>query len=249
MSTNLLIAWDNLVTKDTTTITASTSNPLYPIDLVATNFRQNRWHSTGLDEWIKFSWGSGSGVSCIVLQDHNLTEDATIMLYGSDDGSSFEALVPISITGDPIVMYTENPQFSYHKLTIQDPTNPDGYVSIGHIFMGTHIECSKNYDYGWSRTKKPMSSKVRTPNGISHTAVRPSYTELKLPFTYVPDDLYQQLLEFSDSVDIHTPFFVTTDHDVTVSGTTYFVTFTSPPDYKNIPPTLWNFEFVLEEEL
>lgn len=56
---------------------------------------------------------------------------------------------------------------SYWRLELNDPTNPDGYMQMGRLFMGKRFVPSKNMDYGLKMgISEDNTSIIESPTGI-----------------------------------------------------------------------------------
>lgn len=95
--------------------------------------------------WIRFDLGSPKTVTSVILQYHNFTSSATITLQAnsSDTWSSPSFSQTLSWASEVILAYT-NLTYRYVRLVIDDPTNPDGYIRIGNVFLGTYLELSRS---------------------------------------------------------------------------------------------------------
>jgi hypothetical protein len=252
LPTGLIIAYDNLVELSTTVVTATSQAAKFPAINVKSGFRQVRWRSTGLsNQYIMFDFGEEKDFGAVILTNHNLTSSAIVNLRGSTDGfvSSDDLLTPVQVTGDPIVMYSGNNYYRYAALEITDTDNTNSYVSIGKIFLGTYITSRKNYDYGWSTKKIDLSQEIMSLNGVTHTNVKPKFTTIPLPFTYVDDEQKREIEVLESVVGTSYPFFITLDPDLEPSGSTYYVKFAELPQYVNEKPFLWNYSLAFKENL
>ena len=54
----------------------------------------------------------------------------------------------------------------YWRLSIADPGNPDGYIEIGELYLGSYLELSKTYDEGFSEKTAFLLDRNRTPYGV-----------------------------------------------------------------------------------
>lgn len=138
------------------------------------------WQSTGkTSEWIQFDCGAGKTtlIDTFALIGTNLTTSATINLYGYGGSSS---AAPVSWVGVPLltnipmpsnpleenVIYIAPSQpidaFRHFRITISDPTNPDGVLRIGRCIAGastifTTENCLENVSYKKENYKDEFS--------------------------------------------------------------------------------------------
>ncbi len=113
---------------------------------------------------INIDLGSAQEVKSLILFDHNLTSAATITLIGVEPPLFSE---PITWADDKILHYLSVATTKrYWQLQITDAANPDGYIDIGEIFLGTYMELSRNYKYGFQKGISLLSDSNKTPYGV-----------------------------------------------------------------------------------
>jgi len=114
---------------------------------------------------INIDLGSAREVKALVLYDHNLTSAATITLIGVDPTILNES---VTWAADKILHYLAAATTKrYWQIQITDDTNPDGYIRIGELFMGSYMELSKHYTEGYSKGFSLLYDENKTPYGVS----------------------------------------------------------------------------------
>lgn len=83
----------------------------------------------------------GVFLDTIAILNHNLTSSATVLLQGSTSATFGTVGISISMQVTPDNMYWISPElpnngYRYWRLVIDDPTNDDGFVSIGTVVFG-----------------------------------------------------------------------------------------------------------------
>jgi len=103
--------------------------------------RNTYWMSTGdASESLVIDLGSAKLVTAFVLLDHNLTSGATLTLQGHTANSWSSPSYSVAQTvGDPIASYLSE-TYQYWRVLITDASNPDGYLKIGDVYLGTYTE-------------------------------------------------------------------------------------------------------------
>ncbi len=115
---------------------------------------------------INIDLGTATEVKILIIDGHNLSDTATITLKGVDPPIFSEAVTP-PVGGDIIVYYLSAATIKrYWHLQISDDANPDGYIDIGDIFLGSYMELSKTYSRGFSKGFKLIYDSNRTPYGV-----------------------------------------------------------------------------------
>jgi len=104
-------------------------------------------------EWIKWDLIVSRAVNCIGIFNHNLTSSATVTFEGNATDVWTSPTVDESLTvatnSDGVVIprighFFTSDTLRYWRVTIDDPTNPDGYIQIGRIMFGTYYETTRD---------------------------------------------------------------------------------------------------------
>ncbi len=111
----------------------------------------------------------------LIIFDHNLTSAATITLWG-DDAATFDSgpgatpqlAETITWTDNQILHYltTVDRTKRYWQLRITNAANPDSYIDIGELFLGSYMELSRNYTPGFQKGISLLSDSNKTPYGV-----------------------------------------------------------------------------------
>lgn len=103
-------------------------------------------------------------VKVLIIDGHNLSATATITLIGVEPTLFTEA---VTWADNNIVYYLSVATTKrYWHLQITDAANPDGYIDIGELFLGSYMELSKTYSLGFSKGFALLYSSNRTPYGV-----------------------------------------------------------------------------------
>jgi hypothetical protein len=116
--------------------------------------RDTAYRSGGLDNptTITINHGTAKQRTCLVIQDHNLSSGATIThMANSVNSWTSPPYSQVLTWNQEIIVYYFNNSYQYDRLEINDPSNPDGYIEIGELFIGTYLELSS----GMSLQPKP----------------------------------------------------------------------------------------------
>lgn len=117
-------------------------------------------------------------VKVLVIDGHNLSATATITLKGVEPTIFSEA---VTWADNNIVHYLSVATTKrYWHLQITDDANPDGYIDIGDIFLGSYMELSKTYSRGFSKGFNLLYDSNRTPYGV----VKKRFYNRQRSFTY-----------------------------------------------------------------
>lgn len=126
------------------TITASTENPDYDFTTAFNDDRLSRVGRTVSDtsQTIVFDLLSAVAVSKILIQNHNFTSGVTLTLeaHTSDSWGAPSYTTSLTYTADYIYKdLGSNQTYRYWRLSVSDASNPDDYLEISKVFLGTHI--------------------------------------------------------------------------------------------------------------
>jgi len=129
----------------------------------------------GAPNTITITLGAEAAADALIIFDHNLTSAATITLWGDDaatfdsDGGNAQLIETVTWAADKILHYltTVDRTKKYWQLRITDAANPDLYIEIGELFLGSYMELSRNYREGFSKGFELLFDSNRTPYGVS----------------------------------------------------------------------------------
>lgn len=201
------ILYDNSVL--IATIDVSTEHPEFIFDTALKDTRLSRVGRTlGCDsEWIKFTFASAINVTYAAILNHNLTSSAVVTIEGNDSDLWTAPIFShvCSIADTIICSDGDTHSFRYWRIKIEDSTNADGYIEIGHIFLGAHAEFPY-YDttpvFGWVSTAEASQSSTGQLYGDKRI-------QLKTVETTHPDVTQTDLdaiISFFEAMDKVTPF-------------------------------------------
>jgi hypothetical protein len=130
--------------------------------------RNTYWETTSdTSENLVIDLGSPKTITAFILADHNLTSGATITLQGHTSNSwGSPAYTHAVVYGDPAVLYLSE-SYEFWRPLITDPSNPDTYIRIGKIYLGTYTEliadtARPNWGSAIARKRNLVSSESET---------------------------------------------------------------------------------------
>jgi hypothetical protein len=137
------LLWDNEI--DNYTLTPSTAAANFP----ATNLQDLRlssqWRTTQiLAQSIVIDAGVGNTITAAAaaIVSHNLTAGATIRIQGNAaDAWAMPTLnEAFAWDADLMVVFFTSAAFRFWRFYFDDAANPDGYIRIGRLFLGTYLQ-------------------------------------------------------------------------------------------------------------
>jgi len=142
---------------ENSTISVSSENPLYDFDTALNDSRLSRYGKTVdvNDEWIKFTYAAAIDVDVVGIFENNFMPGATVKIqanatdvwispsidqaltYTKDDKASIDLGRDVGIWS---YQFSSTESYKYWRLSVDDPTNPDGYIKIGFIFTDESLD-------------------------------------------------------------------------------------------------------------
>lgn len=144
------ILWDNEYDLSGNTITANSESSVYGLSNLDDYQLVKVYRSTGDSaEWVKIDAGAGNTITatCAAICSHNLTSGATIKIQGHTADSWVTPDVDESFTHDDgnMVKTFSSAAKRYWRFSFADGSNPDGYIEIGRLFLGTYLTLDDPY--------------------------------------------------------------------------------------------------------
>lgn len=103
--------------------------------------------------YITNNLGSALGYNYVALLGHNIPNTATIKIRGADDAAITVNVVEDTITwnaGDIYFYLAATRTKQYVQIQITTPGNPDDYIQIATIVVGSYFESNCNHDWGYT---------------------------------------------------------------------------------------------------
>lgn len=160
--------------------------------------------------YIDFDLTEAKDVSCVAIVS-NLTASATITLKGHSDESSWASPSveeTVSAADRNLIHYFTSSSYRYWRLEIADASNPDGYIEVSRVFLGTYLQMPKpepEYTY----EIESLSTRQFSPTGQPFSVERPERAFYS--FTFPPSFTTAQrnsLITAYKAVGIGTPIFL-----------------------------------------
>ena len=136
--------WGNPIGTGQNWSASSTASGDYGANRLNTDITDEKWRSAGIGSVLLRNDSEitqGILIDTLGLLNHNLTSSAIVTLAGTNDPTfvSTPLVINLQATADNIYYIAPTQPFDkyrYWQLTIDDPTNPDGYYEIGTIVWG-----------------------------------------------------------------------------------------------------------------
>lgn len=191
--------------------------------------RDSRYRSAELEapNTITIDLGAAQEIEALVIFDHNFTSAATLLLEADDadtfdtDGGSPQLSEAVTWASETILHYLSAATTRQHwRLSVTDAANPDGYIEIGELYLGSYLELSKNFRYDNSEETTFLMETNQTPYGVERDRFYNTQLVFSLDFGMISSADVTALKALisaivSRSAGTVKPFFFNRDPDVT----------------------------------
>lgn len=207
------IMWNNLA--DPLTLTPLTEDANYVVENIQDRRLSKVYRSTAdAAQTIVFDAGVGNTIAptTIVIAAHNITDGATIEIQGNATDSWGAPSVDVTLTHDDgeIIDYTlGGVGYRYWRLAIDDGSNPDTYIELGRVFLGTflQLEMAQAFSEDWVDGSVVRRSQLGQVYANRYRLQR-KYTA---PFPVWSDSEKQGVITMIEGVRRDTPLFLVPD--------------------------------------
>ena len=196
------------------------------------------WRSgSAASQWWQIDLGSGKQITGLILGAANWTSAATIA-HKSNTIASWssppreEVLgVVTDVDGEVyrhlVVFFDVSHQ--YHRIEIDDPTNPDGYIEVGYIRGFRYWEPSRNYAKAWEMPYVDPSEPAENEPGKSTSwHVLEPYRRAAIRFDWQTGETADQLEAFFRNRGNHKPLILALHPDTRPIQDTMYCRMTTP---------------------
>lgn len=180
------------------------------------------WRTTGASsESIVFDFGSAVNFDIFGIFNHNFTSGATVKLQANGTDSwgspSYNQTLTIATDADSVVLprlvyFPSNPTARrYWRVSVQDSSNPDGYIEIGRLIAGSYYEPSRSVADGLIVTDIDPSEGFAGPGTAGFWRVRPKYRRAAILFPLYTATQADELYAFFSKVGRTRPIVLALD--------------------------------------
>lgn len=188
----------NLCTENGTTVTTSSNDPSFPGSNLRKPFRSHKWRATDCDsESVTFDMLTTEAVDSVVLMwpledGIKLTPAAVVTIQANATNvwtsPAFEQVIPISDNYSIASLFFDTDKnYRYWRITIEDPTNPWGYVELGQVWIGKSlpVEAAQN---GFRFVLSDQSKITQTDFGHTYADEYPTLSSIAFSYAYLDYD-------------------------------------------------------------
>ena len=230
--------YDNLW--DDGTITSSSEADGFPDTNTQQRWHTRCWRATGdAAEWVKVDLAAAQNVKTFVIKNHNFTAGATLKIQGNAadvwGAPAVDVTIPIT-TGTIIHTWSSNQSYRWWRISIADGANPDTYVKIGRVYLGSFFEPADNYAYHTVGFIDPSGVKHSTGGQYSANS-KTHYKTISWGFKGISEADFASFETVFDEVGLSKNYFICEDSaDASPYTVTYYVRNTSKWEFPLIKP-------------
>lgn len=153
--------------------------------------RHTFWRSEDLESpnTITIAHGEAREATVIAIFDHNLTDSATVTYKANSSASWGSPPVEETLTiASPLVAYVDTHTYAYRQIEITDASNPDGYIEIGGLYIGTYSQLDGNADWSSGEDLTFIQQEQKNTAGVVHETVEAEQSVLSLSYGTISND-------------------------------------------------------------
>jgi hypothetical protein len=205
------ISYDNFIDDiESTAITALTENTLYPVINTQDQRLAKTYQSTAVTaQTITIDLGIALTVTTVAILNHNFSNStAMTVVVSANSANSWPGATSETLTynAGTILKFFTGHTYRYWQFQITDPSNTDGYLEIGRLWLGDYITIAP------SSLLNFKVSKLRSDN-VLHGRGRQKYATLgigwrKIELSFPPTNytMVNKIETMYDIVGKHSSF-------------------------------------------
>lgn len=241
-------------------VTVTNENVSYPLSNATSQIRSEVFRSSTTQTRITTDLGFSDSIKALTLfaplgEPLGITREATIKLQADNvaDWSSPEVDVTLSLDSDDRLIYFTDIDYRFVSLYIDDPTNPNGYISFADMYLGDYTTTTlRNVAPGftWQHVDKTRVSK--SLDGTPYFNVKEKYDTFGGLRLNLVDDTDRQIIEdlyLRSGVSTWMPIAIDPGQYTTssINDLTRLARFSKNLNVKHVAKNRYTMNFQLEE--
>ena len=231
----MLLSYENRF--DAYTLVPSSEAPNLGIKNAQLIHLSNKWRTIG-DASEDVVGGSAVAFTpdCAFIAGHNISDAATVKIQGNDVDVWVGPTVDITMTRGKTVYYAfvGFAAHLYWRFLVEDPTNPDGYIEIGRLWLGASTSLDNGPARGLVETMHDTTAQTFSITGQLYSDRGIRFKSYDVYFPFFTDAIKANVETFADAVGTGVPFFVTYDTGKADKLNPFYAVMTSGIGYTNL---------------
>jgi hypothetical protein len=245
------IAYSNLIDDlASTAFTASGAATGFPVTNVQEQRLSVRWRTESpTAQSVIIDLGSAASVTVAAVGGHNLSASATTTIAGGTSSSVFTTAVSITRNADLMLSFFASKTFQYWKFSITDPTNTDGYIEVGRLWIGTYITVSPSSLLDFTVTKKRSDMVTIGKNRQKYASPGEGWRRFELSFPATGSTTLTAIQTMYNTVGNHTSMIFCNFDSLTTHDLVYpcYVSIDGDIAFKHDKRQKYTYALTLEE--
>jgi hypothetical protein len=195
---------------DFATLSGGSWNASYPLTNLKNRYLNQGARSNNLlaaSTVIDIDLGQLQRIGLVALVNHNLTELATVRVVGSSSASMspvlYDSGAEAVYRGSDFAKTFPWVECRYWRITISDPTNTNGFVSVGRVFIGWRFAPTNNIDWSPSISVESDTQVKKALGGPEFFEERPNRRVWQGKWSWLNDyEAYTVYLAIQRATDI-----------------------------------------------
>jgi len=185
--------YNNLFDTAGYTLTENSEEATYPVENAQDYQLTKHYRTTGdASEWVKIDGLAPAAITANIafIAGHNITSGATtIKIQGNGADAWVGPTVDESFTHSAGVMWKAftSDDLQYWRWLIEDAANPDTYIKIGRLGLGTYFDLSVWAQTSFARRTIDTSTIRRSPTGQLYGDEKVTYLEYDFRISNMSD--------------------------------------------------------------
>lgn len=177
---------------DTETLEASSEESSWPMENTQARWRTQTWRATGCTtEYVRTTGASSLQIYAVFVINGNVTASGTVTLKGSDDnwGTTPTSETMTRSTDGTLYVYIPSSPITRDDwgIYVADATNPDGYASLGRVWLGAYYEEAVGYSPNIKQWTEHNTIELESSGGQVSLLEKPDFQKFTIPFDLIKD--------------------------------------------------------------
>lgn len=247
------IAYDNLIDDLVLAdFTPSGTATGFPITNVQDQRLSLRWRSVSpTAQTVVIDMGAAVNVTTAVVAGHNLGASAVTTIAGGTSASVYTTAVSVAYNAGTMLSFFANKSFRYWKFSITNPSNADGYIEAGRLWLGTYITISPSSLLNFTVTKRRSDMVTIGKNRQKYATPGEGWRRFELSFPPTGSTTLTAIQTMYDAVGNHSSVIFCNFDSLTTHDLVYpcYASIDGDISFQHDKRQKYSWDLVLEENM